>query len=150
MANTYTCLHYYIIFSTKDREPWLKPDIQDRVWSYLAGIAQNNKMNPIQIGGMPDHVHLVVGLPTTLSMSEALHLIKGGSSKWIKEELPGMRGFAWQDGYSAFTVSQSNLAEVVSYVKNQHEHHRVKTFQEEYLAFLEKHGLEYERRYVFG
>ena len=150
MANTFTCLHYHVIFSTKDREPWITPTMQDRVWSYLAGIAQTNKMNPIQIGGMPDHVFLVLGLPTTLSLSEVLHLIKGGSSKWIKDEFPGMRGFAWQDGYAAFTVSKSNLSEVVAYVKNQAEHHRIKTFQEEYLAFLDKHGVEYDARYVFG
>lgn len=150
MANTFTCLHYHVIFSTKDREPWIKPAMQDRVWSYLAGIAQASKITPIQIGGMPDHVHLVLGLPTTLSLSETAQLIKGGSSKWIKDEFPGMRGFGWQDGYAAFTVSKSNLPEVVAYVKNQPEHHQVKTFQEEYLAFLDKHGVEYDMRYVFG
>jgi putative transposase len=150
MANTFTCLHYHIIFSTKNREPWIKPEIQDRIWSFMAGIAQKNKMKTLQIGGMPDHVHLVIGLPTTVSLSDALHLMKGGSSKWIKDEFSGLRGFAWQDGYAAFTVSQSNLREVVAYVKNQSEHHRVKTFQEEYLAFLDRHGVSYDARFVFG
>jgi putative transposase len=149
MANTFTCLYYHLIFSTKNREPWIRHDVESRVWSYMGGIACDNRMTPIQIGGMPDHVHAVVALPTTLSLSEAVKQLKGGSSKWVKDAVPGLKGFTWQDGYAGFTVSKSSLSEVVTYVKNQREHHRVKTFQEEYVAFLERHEIEYDPKYLW-
>lgn len=150
MANTFTSLHYHIVFSTKHREPWIRSDIQDRLWTYLGGIARENGLKAILIGGMPDHVHLALAIPPTQAVSKAVQVIKGGSSKWIKDALPGMRGFAWQDGYGAFTVSKSNLDEVVDYIRTQPEHHRVKTFQEEYLAFLVRHGIEYDERYLWN
>jgi putative transposase len=149
VANTFTSLHYHFVFSTKKREPWIRDDIEERVWSFLGGIARENKMKAIKIGGMPDHIHLALGLPPTLAVSEAAKLIKGGSSQWIKTEFPGMRGFGWQDGYAAFSVSKSNLSEVVTYIDKQREHHRKKTFQEEYVAFLERHKVEYDERYLW-
>jgi putative transposase len=97
-----------------------------------------------------DHVHLVLGIPSALALSKAIQLLKGGSSKWIHQTFPNMRGFEWQDGYAAFTVSKSNLQEVVEYVQNQREHHGKKTFQEEYRAFLEKHEIAYEEKYLLG
>ena len=150
MANTFTSLHYHVIFSTKNREPWISHDIEERIWKFLGGIARENGMIALQVGGMPDHVHLVLGLPPTQTVSKAIQMLKGGSSKWIKETFPRMRGFGWQDGYGAFTVSKSNLPEVIGYVKDQREHHRIKSFQEEYLAFLIRHGVEYDERYVWG
>ncbi|MGO8835790.1 MAG: IS200/IS605 family transposase [Limisphaerales bacterium] len=149
MANTFTSLHYHVIFSTKHREPWIAHDIEERVWKFLGGIARENGMKALLIGGMPDHVHLALALPPAQSVSKALQLLKGGSSKWIKDTLPQMRGFAWQDGYGAFTVSKSNLPEVTTYIQNQREHHRIKTFQEEFLAFLVRHGVEYDERYLW-
>jgi len=149
MANTYTSLHYHIIFSTKNREPWISPDVEERVWKFLGGIARENKMKALQIGGRPDHVHLALALRPTQCVSDALQLLKGGSSKWIKASLPKMRGFAWQDGYGAFTVSKSSLPEVVSYIQNQPEHHRVKTFKEEFLSFLIRHEIEYDEKYLW-
>ena len=146
MANTFTNLHYHIVFSTKHREPWVKPSFEARVWAYLAGIAQHNHLKPIQIGGIEDHVHLLLGCPPTVCMSEVLRLIKGGSSGWIKQNLPSCGGFGWQDGYGAFTVSQSQINEVRDYIRDQREHHRFKTFQEEYRAFLDKHGITYEEK----
>ena len=150
MANTFVSLHYHIIFSTKNREPWISRDIEERVWKFLGGIARQNGMIALQVGGMPDHVHIILGLPATQTVSKAIQLLKGGSSKWIKETFPRMRGFGWQDGYGAFTVSKSNLPDVIEYVQDQREHHRVKSFQEEYLAFLIRHGIEYNERYVWG
>jgi REP element-mobilizing transposase RayT len=149
MANTFTSLHYHVIFSTKHREPWIVPDIEERIWKFLGGIARENVMKALLVGGMPDHVHLALAMPPTQSVSKALQLLKGGSSKWIKDTLPQLRGFAWQDGYGAFTVSKSNLAEVMTYIQDQREHHRAKTFQEEYLAFLVRHGVEYDERYLW-
>src|SRR5579859_6352653 len=150
MANTYTSLHYHFIFSTKNRERWIGADIEQRVWEYLGGIARQNRMKAIQIGGVDDHVHHVIGMPHTLSVSQALKLLKGGSSKWIHETFPKLAAFEWQDGYGAFTVSKSQLSEVIEYAANQREHHRQRTFQDEYRVFLEKHGIEYDKRYVWG
>ena len=106
-------------------------------------------MKPIRIGGMPDHVHMAVGLPPTLALSKALQQIKGGSSKWLKETFPTMRGFAWQDGYGAFAVSKSNVPALTAYIEKQREHHRRKTFKEEFVALLTRHGIDYEERYLW-
>jgi len=150
MANTYTSLHYHITFSTKNRERWLSPTVEQRIWAYLSGIARENQIMSLKIGGTEDHVHLVLGLPPALALSKGVQLLKGGSSKWIADSFSTLRGFRWQDGYGAFTVSKSNLSEVIKYVENQREHHRTKTFQEEYRALLDRHGIEYDEQYLWG
>ena len=150
MANTYTCLHYHVIFSTKNRERWITADIQTRIWAYLGGIAREHRLVPLTIGGIEDHVHLVLNVPPSIALSKAMQLLKGGSSKWIHETFPTLRGFGWQDGYGAFTVSKSTLAEVIQYVTDQREHHRHKTFQEEFRAFLDRQGVDYDERYLWG
>jgi putative transposase len=144
MANTFTSLHYHIIFSTKHREPWIREDAEARLWAYLAGIPQNNDCKPLLIGGTADHVHLLLGVPPTLALSEVLKRIKGGSSGWVKENIPG-----WQGGYGAFTVSKSQMGEVEDYIRNQREHHRVHSFQEEYRAFLDRHEIPYDEKYLW-
>jgi putative transposase len=96
MANTYTSLHFHFIFSTKNRERWIRADAEARIWKYLGGIARQNRMKALRIGGVDDHVHLVVGLPPTLAVSKALQLLKGGSSKWIHETFPDLGAFEWQ------------------------------------------------------
>lgn len=150
MANTYTSLCYHIIFSTKNRTDYIKPEIENRVWAYVGGIARKHKMTALQIGGIEDHLHALVIAPPVYSPSQVAQFLKGDSSKWIHEEFPTMRGFAWQDGYGAFTVSKSNIQDVIDYIENQREHHRQKSFQEEYLAFLKKHSIEYDERYLWG
>jgi len=150
VANTYTSLHYHLIFSTKNREPWIRPDIEQRIWEYLGGIARQNGMKALQIGGIEDHVHVVLAIPAPLSLSKGLQLLKGASSKWIHETFPDLTTFQWQDGYGAFTVSKSHLPEVVDYVAQQREHHKHQTFQDEYRTWLHKHGIEYDERYVWG
>ncbi len=149
MANTYTSLHYHLVFSTKKRERWIVPEIEQRIWAYLGGIAKENKMTPIQIGGVEDHVHLLLGASPVMAPSKIAQLIKGGSSAWIHDTFPNMKAFAWQDGYGAFTVSRSNVDDVAAYIRGQREHHRLKTFQEEYIAFLQKHGVQYDEKYVW-
>src|SRR5437763_14353837 len=134
MANT------YVIFSTKNRVNWIKPEIESRIWSYIGGIARKQKMNALQIGGCDDHLHALVQAPPIYSPSEIAQYLKGESSKWIHEEFPAMRDFGWQDGYGAFTVSKSDLPDVIRYIQNLREHHRKKTFQEEYLEILNKYG----------
>jgi len=140
----------HCVFSTKNRQKTITPDLEERLWPYLGGIARENKMNAISIGGIEDHVHLLLSLPSTLSVSKGLQLIKGGSSKWIHETFPAQRGFEWQEGYGAFSISKSIVPETIEYIKNQKEHHRVKTFQEEFIAFLKKHEIDYDERYVWG
>jgi REP element-mobilizing transposase RayT len=103
-------------------------------------MGRDKGFKPLKIGRMPDHIHIALALPTSISISEAAKLIKGGSSKWMKDTFSGMKRFGWQDGYGAFTVSRSNLGDVICSIEKQREHHRSKTFQEEYRTFLEKHG----------
>ena len=124
--------------------------LEQRVWEYLGGIARQNAMKALQIGGVEDHVHLVVGIPATLAVSKALQLLKDSSSKWIHETFPDLPRAQWQDGYGAFTVSKSQLLEVIHYVAQQRQNHQRRTFQEEYRAFLRKQGIEYDERYVWG
>jgi putative transposase len=150
MANTYTSLHYHLVFSTKNREPFIKKEIRERIWAFLGGIARENKMKAICVGGTEDHVHILIMAPAAMPLSKMMQFLKGGSSKWIHETFPEMRRFAWQDGYGAFTVSKSQLPDIARYIQSQEEHHRAKTFQEEYLAFLQRHGIEYDERYVWG
>ena len=149
MANTFTSLHYHVIFSTKNREPWIRPDIETRVWSYLGGIARENDLKALLVGGIENHVHLLLGVPPTMPVSKAVQLIKGGSSGWVKETFGGTAGFGWQDGYGAFTVSKSLVPDVETYIRNQREHHRVRTFEEEDRAVIEKHEIPYEEQYLF-
>jgi len=150
MANTYTSLHYHVVFSTKNRERLIAQEIEGRVWAYIGGIARKHRMNALQVGGIEDHIHALVTAPAVLSPSEIAQYLKGDSSKWIHTEFPRVGHFAWQDGYGAFTVSRSNIPSVIAYIKNQREHHRKKSFQEEYRELLEKHGIEYDERYIWG
>ena len=149
MANTYTSLHYHIVFSTKYRELWITPDIEERIWAFLGGIAKENRMKPIQIGGVEDHIHILLGAPATMSPAKAAQLIKGGSSAWIHTKFPKLQNFAWQDGYGAFTVSKSAIPDVTTYIQNQREHHKRQSYKEEFLTLLHRHEIEYEERYLW-
>ena len=150
MAHSYTSIMVHYIFSTKNREKIITPDLETRLWPYMGGIARENNMKALNIGGMSDHAHVFLSLPSTLAVAKAIQLIKGGSSKWVSETFPTQRNFEWQEGYGAFSVSISHADETIAYINNQKEHHRTRTFQEEYLAFLKKHGIEYDERYVWG
>jgi putative transposase len=150
MANTYTSLHYHVVFSTKNRQVFLVEAVRERLFAYLGGIARENEMNALEVGGVADHVHLLLSISAPLAVSKAIQLVKGGSSHWLKETFPNMINFAWQDGYAAFTVSQSQLSDVQGYIRSQPEHHRTKTFVEEYRAVLARHRIEYDERYLLG
>ena len=148
MANTYTSLHYHIVFSTKHREPWLSEPVRERLWPYLGGIARENGLTALEIGGVADHVHVLLSLPASMAVAKAVQLIKGGSSHWLKDAFPQLATFAWQDGYGAFTVSHSQLDAVRAYICGQGEHHRTRTFAEEYRAFLERHEVAFDERFL--
>ena len=150
MANTYSALFYRVVFSTKNRAAFIRPEIEERVWAYIGGIARHHQMTAIQVGGVEDHIHALVLAPATLAPFEIAKYLKGESSKWMHETFADLRDFGWQDGYGAFTVSKSNVPGVVDYIQNQREHHQKQTFQDEYREFLKKHGVEYDERYLWG
>lgn len=120
MANTYTALHVHFIWSTKDREPLIDAQVAPRLWAYIGGIAKQNKLKPLSIGGHQNHVHALIGTTPTSSISEVAKRLKGVSSHWVSETFPALRGFTWQDGYGAFTVSKSNLPEVIAYIEKRY------------------------------
>lgn len=150
MANSFLSLQVHVVFSTKNRERWISPDVEMEVWAYLAGIINKLGGKALQIGGVEDHIHILLAMPATISLSKLVQSIKGDSSKWISQTWPAMRGFHWQDGYGAFTVGQSQIPNTIAYIKNQRTHHQRKTFEEEYQAFLKAHGIEVEEKFVFG
>ncbi len=150
MAHTFYSLNVHCIFSTKDRVPLLSPEVRERLWPYLGGIAKQNGVRPACVGGVADHAHLLLSIPTTMAIAKAIQLIKAGSSAWIHDTFRELHNFAWQEGYGAFSVSVSQVAETVEYIKNQAEHHRTRSFQEEYLAFLKKHNLEFDHKYPWN
>ena len=149
MPQSFACLHYHLIFSTKDRVPLLVRDFPERVYAYMGGILRSEKGSLVAAGGMPDHVHLLVSLGRESSVSDVLRQIKGSSSRWINETCPELRGFAWQVGYAAFAVSYSHLPKVREYIATQAEHHRTATFKEEFLTFLRKHDLAFDEQYLW-
>ena len=150
MVNKYVSLYHHIVFSTKGRQPFIRPEWRERLWAYLGGIAREDEMKALEIGGTSDHVHVLLSLPSVLSVAKAVQLLKGNSSKWINENLHPRPRFQWQEGYGAFTVGISQIEATRKYIKSQELHHRKKTFQEEYLSFLEKHGIAYDPRFVWG
>lgn len=149
MPHSYVSNLMHCIFSTKERFPFIDGNLESRLWPYIGGIARENKMRALAIGGTADHVHTLLTLPGTMSVAKAVQLIKGGSSKWVHDTFTQYRKFTWQDGYGAFSVSASQADKTIAYIKGQKEHHRKRTFEEEFIEFLEKHGVEYDRRYVF-
>jgi len=139
----------HIIFSTKDREAWLDSDVRMRMHAYLATICCDLGVELVHVGGMADHIHIVTTLPRTLSQAQLVEQIKKTSSKWIKTLDARYRGFSWQRGYGAFSVSPSQLESVRRYIDGQQEDHRTRTFQEEYRELLRKHGVDFDERYVW-
>ncbi len=148
MPHAYVCNLMHCTFSTKERYPWIDNQLETRLWPYIGGIARENRMKALAIGGVFDHLHALLSLPSTMSFAKAVQLIKGGSSKWVHEEI-GIKKFEWQEGYGAFSVSQSQLKKTIVYINNQKEHHRKRTFKEEFLRLLNKHGIDYDPRYIF-
>jgi REP element-mobilizing transposase RayT len=146
---SYISSHFHCVFSTKERRRLISPQLRERLWPFLGGIARQNKMKAIEIGGVEDHVHILLSLPSTMAIAKALQLIKGGSSKWVHDTFPEHRDFAWQVKYGAFGTSVSLLDKTIEYIKGQEAHHRKMTFQEEFLVLLKKHRIEYDERYLW-
>ena len=149
MGNTFYQNYAQIVFSPKGRENLILPSFEERIYQYITGIIKNNDQKLIAINGMPDHIHVFIGFKPTIAIANLVRDIKANSSKFINEE-HFLRGkFAWQDGYGCFTYAHSQLDVVAKYVMNQKEHHKTKTFREEYLSFLEKFAIPYDEKYLF-
>ena len=150
MGHTYSNLLIHVIFSTKDRRPLILRPHAERLYAYMAGIARKEFGWAIKIGGMPDHLHALLRIGTEMSVGEAVSKFKSLSSGWAHKTVPELRDVFWQAGYGAFSVSKSNVSSVVSYIERQEEHHKVRTFDEEFIAFLQRHGVEYDPEHVWG
>ena len=148
MAHTLANLLTHVIFSTKDRQPLLTPDLRPGLLAYLGGIVRNIHGKLIDSNARPDHVHCLLSLPPALAVAEALRVIKSNSSLWVHETWQ-RAAFAGQAGYGAFSVSQSNVPAVVKYIQDQEQHHRKISFQEEFIAFLKAQGIAYDERYIW-
>ncbi len=146
MSHTYANLQYHIVFSTKNRYPYISPIIETALYPYIGGIIRQRDGMLIEIGGMPDHVHVLARFKPRFSVAEMLKNIKGGSSSWLNEQSFCTEFFAWQPGYSAFSVSESQISTVRRYIQRQKEHHRDLSYQEELERLLEHHRIPYGKR----
>ncbi|MFM2213067.1 MAG: hypothetical protein RL427_330 [Bacteroidota bacterium] len=149
MANTYTQIHIQIVFVVKYRDGLIQSSFKKELFQYIAGIVKNNNHKLLAINGMPDHIHILIGMRPSQSLSDLLQDIKGNSSKWINEKKFLNVKFEWQEGYGAFSYSKSQVDTVINYINNQEKHHTAKTFRGEYLEFLDLFGVEYDDRFIF-
>jgi len=147
MSHTFTKNHQHIIFSTAERRKLIDKRFQPKLWAYIAGICHNHEIFVRAIGGVEDHIHMLLELPPTLAVAKTVLTIKSNSSKWVNEL---GRSFAWQKGYAAFSVSASNVAAVERYIRNQEQHHRKVTYENEFIGFLRKHGVPFDPKFVFA
>jgi putative transposase len=148
MSHTYISALVHCVFSTKLRRNLIPSEIQPDLWAFIGGIARKNGFTALMVGGTENHVHILLSLPAIMSVAKAVQLVKGASSRWMNEK--HTRDFAWQEGYGAFTVGISQKNHTIAYIRSQAEHHRKRSFEEEFLAFLKKHGVEYDPQYVWG
>jgi len=149
MPSTYTNLLYHVVFSTKDRIPLITENLQEELYAYIGGVIRAEGGVQLEIGGIEDHVHILAKFKAAVSVSEMLAKIKANSSKWATDHKMKMRKFGWQEGYAAFSVSESQMPIVREYIRTQKQHHHKQTFQEEFVALLERHGIEYDPRYLW-
>lgn len=149
MPNTYTQIYIHIVFAVKGRQPLIPKEHKAELHQYITGIVKNKKQKVIQINSMPDHIHILVGIAPEAALSDLVRNIKANSSRFINKKRWVMGRFEWQQGFSAFSYSHSQLSPIANYIKNQEKHHAWKTFKEEYLEFLNLYGVDYDKRYVF-
>ncbi|MBM4107248.1 MAG: IS200/IS605 family transposase [Phycisphaerae bacterium] len=149
MPGTYSQILLHIVFSTKHREPWITPEVSDRLYPYMGGIVRAENGVLYDIGGVEDHVHMYLRWRPDESVSDLMRTVKARSSKWVHDTFPALREFAWQEGYSVFSVSKSQEGAVKAYIAGQHEHHKKETFKSELLRMLRLHEIEFDEKHVF-
>ena len=147
MAHSYVSNHVHCVFSTKDRQPLVSPEMQPRLWRFIATVAEDRGIKALAVGGTENHLHVLIAVPATMALAKAIQTLKGVSSKWMNEH---HRNFAWQEGYGAFSVSSSQIDATIRYIERQPVHHRKRSFDEEFIAFLKKNGVSYDLKFVFG
>ena len=148
MAHTYISDLVHCVFSTKLRQNLIPSELQSRLWSFLGGIARKNGLKAIAVGGTQNHVHILLSLSATMPIAKAMQLLKGGSSQWMHQNTN--KTFAWQEAYGAFSVGVSQERATVEYINSQAKHHAKRSFEEEFLAFLKKHEIDYDPQYIWG
>ncbi len=149
MGDTYSKIYIQIVFAVKGRQSLIHPDWEEELYKYITGVITNKGQKLLAINGMPDHIHILIGMKPSCCLSDLVREIKKSSNNFIKERRLTKHKFAWQGGFGAFSYSYKNVDTVIKYIKNQKEHHRKKTFKEEYTTFLEKYGIEYQPKYLF-
>ena len=149
MPGTFSQIYIQYVFAVKGRENLILPEFQDELCQYISGIVSGKNQKSLAVNGMPDHVHVLVGLKPSMNISELIRDIKSSSSNFINEKNFIGSHFSWQEGYGAFSYSQSNYGNVIDYIKNQKQHHQNKTFRQEYFAFLKKFNIPFEEKYLF-
>jgi len=147
MSHTYTQNVIHVVFSTKERRKLISAEFRPRLWAYAAGICKNVGIFAHGIGGMDNHIHLLLQIPPAMALAKAVMAIKANSSRWAREDGQELE---WQRGYGAFSVSASLVPAVLRYIRNQDAHHKKMSFEEEFLALLKKHGVEYDPKFIFG
>jgi REP element-mobilizing transposase RayT len=149
MSQSLVKIYIHIVFSTKNREHLISPDIEEKLHRYLAGICLELECLPVQIGGYTDHIHILCTLSKKITLIKLVEELKSHSSKWIKAQDAGLKNFYWQNGYGAFSVNPTEIDRAQQYIENQHEHHKTTSFQDEYRAFLNKYKVAFDERYVW-
>ena len=148
MSHTYVSELVHCVFSTKERRNLIAAEVQPMLWAFIGGVARKNGFKALMVGGTENHAHVLLSLPATMTLAKAVQLIKGASSHWMNEK--HAHGFAWQEGYGAFTVGISQKDDTIAYIRSQEEHHRKRSFEEEFVAFLKKNAIGYDPRFVWG
>lgn len=150
MGHTYTTVRVHAVFSTQGRRPLIAQDHQSRLWDYIGGLGKNHNIPIHAVGGIDNHAHVLLSVPPTMTLSKAIQTLKAYSSKWMNNEIMKNGRFTWQEGYAAFSVSQSNIAAVEDYIRHQPEHHKNHAFEDELKSLLIRHGVAFDDRYVLG
>jgi putative transposase len=147
--SSFTRLTYHVVYATKFRQPSITQAVRERLYEYIGGTIRAKQGHLIEIGGVADHVHILAQLSASLAVADVIRAIKANSSRWMNDLPATKRPFEWQKGYGAFTVSYSRIPEVRDYIQKQEEHHKTRTFQEEYTEFLQRHGIEFRLDHLF-
>jgi putative transposase len=150
MSHSYSSNRIHLIFSTKNREKRISGDLQTKLWPYMAGITRNHGFEAIKVGGVEDHAHALLLLPPAIPLAKAVQILKSCSSKWLNDMGAAGEGFAWQEGYGAFSVSASQTKDVIRYIEGQKEHHAKRSYEDEFIAFLKRYGVTYDPAHVLG
>jgi len=147
--SSFVKIYIHYVFSTKNREPYIVPELENRLWAYMGGIARKNNMEAIAINGTENHAHVLLSLPSTITIARAIQLVKGSSSNWVSKTFPQFRDFEWQKGYGAFSISHYDLQKTINYIKNQKKYHFTQNYESEFLGLLKEYEVDYDERYIW-